>query len=196
MLKALRTSKTSLSSSSRFVSSSLPSIIRVPCDRSYATEAALPSTSAANAVSSGRDPEGPLRPHLGVEVNPNHGLWAFFRKTVGKDGVESYETLEKKDSAVDYSGAPSSLFSLCSLGVGLWLSVPVACAELRLPCSVRSFGCRSCVEGRGTSKKELQGPSYAMVRGPEGEELVGDATLGVETAGGLNGPHVYKPAHV
>jgi large subunit ribosomal protein L47 len=51
-------------------------------------------------------PEGPLRSHLGVEVNPNHGLWAFFRKKDGKDGVQSYETLEAKDSAADYSGMP------------------------------------------------------------------------------------------
>jgi len=45
-----------------------------------------------------------LRPHLGVEVNPNHGLWSFFRKKVGRDGVSNYETLEVKDSVVDYSG--------------------------------------------------------------------------------------------
>ncbi|KAF9791146.1 mitochondrial 39-S ribosomal protein L47 (MRP-L47)-domain-containing protein, partial [Thelephora terrestris] len=48
--------------------------------------------------------EGPLRPHLGIEVNPNHGLWAFFRKTVGKDGVLSRVALEKKDNTVNYSG--------------------------------------------------------------------------------------------
>jgi hypothetical protein len=29
---------------------------------------------------------GPLRPQLGFRVNPNHGLWAFFRK---KDASEN-----------------------------------------------------------------------------------------------------------
>ena len=78
--------------------------------RSYTTETALPSTSSANPVTSigkGKKdevPEGPLRPRLGVEVNPNHGLWAFFRKKVGKDGVQIYEAIEAKDTAVNYSG--------------------------------------------------------------------------------------------
>jgi hypothetical protein len=30
---------------------------------------------------------GPLRPQLGFRVNPNHGLWAFFRK---KDSDENH----------------------------------------------------------------------------------------------------------
>lgn len=46
-----------------------------------------------------------LRPHLGVEVNPDHALWPFFRKTVGKDGAVTYETLEARDGAADCSGA-------------------------------------------------------------------------------------------
>lgn len=107
MLKTLRTSTTLPSSQafvSRFASLSPTSRVRVHDARSYATEAPLPSTSSANDATSAGGPEGPLRPHLGVQVNPNHGLWAFFRKTVGKDGVQSYETLEKKDNAVHYSG--------------------------------------------------------------------------------------------
>ena len=113
MLKALRTPTTLLNSqliASRSVPSSLTLGVRAHTARSYATEAALPSTSSADLVATvgkgkkGRVPEGPLRPHLGVEVNPNHGLWAFFRKKVGKDGVSSYETLETKDPVVDYSG--------------------------------------------------------------------------------------------
>jgi hypothetical protein len=111
MLKALRTSTTLLNSHllvSRAASSSLG--VGVRAARSYATETALPSTPSAIPVTSigkgkkGEVPEGPLRPHLGLEVNPNHGLWAFFRKTVGKDGVQTYETIEVKDNAVDYSG--------------------------------------------------------------------------------------------
>ncbi|KZT18628.1 MRP-L47-domain-containing protein [Neolentinus lepideus HHB14362 ss-1] len=46
---------------------------------------------------------GPLRPHLGVQVDPNHGLYAFFRKKVATDGSVTYETLE----AADLSGDPS-----------------------------------------------------------------------------------------
>jgi len=132
MLKALRTSTTLLNSqflASRSSSSSLAlGVFGTRAARSYATETALPSTSSANPVTSvgkgnkSEVPEGPLRPHLGVEVNLNHGLWAFFRK-VGKDGAQSYKTLEAKDNAVDYSGKFSSVLSaLCS------------CAELRLAC--------------------------------------------------------------
>ena len=114
MLKALRTPTTLLNSqllANRSASSSLAPGIRAHAARSYATEATLPSTPPVNVVTpvgkgkKGEVPEGPLRPHLGVEVNPNHGLWAFFRKKVGKDGVQSYETLEAKDKVVDYSGA-------------------------------------------------------------------------------------------
>ena len=45
-----------------------------------------------------------MRPHLGVEVNPNHGLWAFFRRKVEKSGELSYETIETRDNATHYSG--------------------------------------------------------------------------------------------
>lgn len=115
MLNALRT--TSLSSqllAGRSGYLTFAHGVRVHAARSYATETALPSTSSANPVASvgkGKEisvPEGPLRPHLGVEVNPNHGLWAFFRKTAGKDGVLSYEVLERKDGIVQYSGKFSS----------------------------------------------------------------------------------------
>lgn len=136
MLKAIRTS-TNLNSqlfASRIAS---PSRIGVHHVRSNATEAALPSTPSANPVTSVGNPEGPLRPHLGVEVNPKHGLWAFFRKTVGKDGAQSYETLEKKDNAVHYSGA----FLAYSLGIELCfiLFYYVACAEFRLVYSAFSI---------------------------------------------------------
>ncbi|OAX44292.1 MRP-L47-domain-containing protein [Rhizopogon vinicolor AM-OR11-026] len=42
----------------------------------------------------------PLRPHLGVEVDPNHGLWAFFRKKE-VDGEMKYESLEPRDTFQD-----------------------------------------------------------------------------------------------
>ena len=113
MLKAVRTSTTLFNSqlfASRTAPPSLALRVGARAARTYATETALPSTSSANPVTSvGKSkkdgvPDGPLRPQLDVEVNPNHGLWAFFRKKVGKDGVQSYETLEAKDNVVDYSG--------------------------------------------------------------------------------------------
>jgi len=44
-----------------------------------------------------------LRPHLGVEVDPNHGLWAFFRKKE-VDGDMKYESLESRDAFQDDPG--------------------------------------------------------------------------------------------
>lgn len=34
---------------------------------------------------------GALRPHLGIQVNPNHGLYAFFRKIKDEDSVLGYK---------------------------------------------------------------------------------------------------------
>ncbi|KAI0761938.1 mitochondrial 39-S ribosomal protein L47 (MRP-L47)-domain-containing protein [Trametes elegans] len=82
--------------------SSLPSLAR----RTLATHVPAPSASdvpATASASSSASPDGPLRPHLGVEVNPNHGLYAFFRKQE-KDGRVSYETVEPVDLVADKSG--------------------------------------------------------------------------------------------
>lgn len=38
--------------------------------------------------------QNPKRPQLRVEVDPNHGLWAFFRQ-VEKDEKRTYETIEE-----------------------------------------------------------------------------------------------------
>ena len=65
-----------------------------------------PATSKAlvPSGSKAKTPEGHLRPHLGVEVNPNHGLYAFFRR-VEKDGEVDYETVESRDHANTGSSA-------------------------------------------------------------------------------------------
>ncbi|TFY60495.1 hypothetical protein EVJ58_g5115 [Rhodofomes roseus] len=47
--------------------------------------------------------EGALRPHLNIPVNPNHGLYAFFRRKV-VDGEVKYDTIEAFDSTQVVSG--------------------------------------------------------------------------------------------
>ncbi|KZT73759.1 MRP-L47-domain-containing protein [Daedalea quercina L-15889] len=47
--------------------------------------------------------EGALRPQLNVAVNPNHGLYAFFRKNE-EDGVVKYDTVEASNSPQGSSG--------------------------------------------------------------------------------------------
>ncbi|KAH9179341.1 mitochondrial 39-S ribosomal protein L47 (MRP-L47)-domain-containing protein [Lactarius sanguifluus] len=46
---------------------------------------------------------GALRPHLNVPVNPNHGLYAFFRKRE-KDGEMTHDTLEDHSGMQDVFG--------------------------------------------------------------------------------------------
>lgn len=66
----------------------------------------VPGTSKSGKASKPKvpTPEGHLRPHLGVQVDPNHGLYAFFRR-VEKDGEVDYETLEAHDPATGKSGS-------------------------------------------------------------------------------------------
>ncbi|KAF9220961.1 MRP-L47-domain-containing protein [Gyrodon lividus] len=65
-----------------------------------APEGHTPASIAANPDSTA----SPKRPHLGIEVDPNHGLWAFFRKKE-VDGVAKYETMEARESLTE-SGRP------------------------------------------------------------------------------------------
>ena len=45
-----------------------------------------------------KEKEPPLRPQLSVEVNPKHGLYAFFRKVPSKDGLDTvYETVRSTE---------------------------------------------------------------------------------------------------
>jgi hypothetical protein len=46
---------------------------------------------------------GALRPHLNIPVNPNHGLYAFFRKRE-KDGKVIYDHLEDDSGVRDVFG--------------------------------------------------------------------------------------------
>ncbi|KAI6151371.1 mitochondrial 39-S ribosomal protein L47 (MRP-L47)-domain-containing protein [Pisolithus thermaeus] len=67
--------------------------------RFVSTEAATSSLSVAgstpveaqsDAAVKQTKPAG-SRPHLGVNIDPNHGLWAFFRKNVESEGKVTYE---------------------------------------------------------------------------------------------------------
>ncbi|CCM03529.1 uncharacterized protein FIBRA_05663 [Fibroporia radiculosa] len=80
--------------------------------RAFATHATTPtSTPASTSLTSGNTViasastavDGPLRPHLNIPVDPNHGLWAFFRRKE-VDGKVSHETLEPADIVNDNSG--------------------------------------------------------------------------------------------
>ncbi|KAI0086517.1 mitochondrial 39-S ribosomal protein L47 (MRP-L47)-domain-containing protein [Irpex rosettiformis] len=76
-------------------------------DASAAASTSTSSVSKKNSklpgkVADSRQP-GALRPHLGVEIDPNHGLWGFFRKQT-EDGVTKVETVEPLDHAIVQSG--------------------------------------------------------------------------------------------
>ncbi|GJE98316.1 54S ribosomal protein L4, mitochondrial [Phanerochaete sordida] len=83
---------------------SRPAVFVAPAGSQARTFASVvpgtPATSKASTPSTSKvpTPEGHVRPHLGVEVNPNHGLYAFFRR-VEKDGEVDYETVESRDHA-------------------------------------------------------------------------------------------------
>jgi large subunit ribosomal protein L47 len=66
--------------------------------RRYSTP--IEATSEAGATSS---VHGALRPHLNISVNPNHGLYAFFRKRE-KDGKVTYDPLEDEPGLQDVFG--------------------------------------------------------------------------------------------
>jgi large subunit ribosomal protein L47 len=71
------------------------------------------------------------RPHLGIEVDPNHGLWAFFRKKE-VDGVVKYETMEARESLTEsgacyFACAKVDVLIVCGFLVGR----PWTAAELR-----------------------------------------------------------------
>ncbi|OBZ71598.1 54S ribosomal protein L4, mitochondrial [Grifola frondosa] len=78
------------------------------CARTLATQTNLPATHIAPPPPFlSDDPEaghgGPLRPHLNIPVDPNHGLWAFFRKKE-VDGKMTYLTVESQDPVSERSG--------------------------------------------------------------------------------------------
>ncbi|KZT12067.1 MRP-L47-domain-containing protein [Laetiporus sulphureus 93-53] len=88
--------------------------------RTLATHAAdLPSTSLEGAVKDEADApvdstpgvstdswkaERRQRPHLGIKVDENHGLWAFFRRKEEPNEKVTYEAFEAIDVAKDGSG--------------------------------------------------------------------------------------------
>lgn len=96
---------------SRAVVRNTRSFASVVPDASTPAPAESSQKSTSTRIAQGTD--GRLRPHLGIEVNPNHGLYAFFRqkpdKEAKKDGKSEgeakmrYDTVEVMD-AQDQSG--------------------------------------------------------------------------------------------
>ncbi|TCD70539.1 54S ribosomal protein L4 mitochondrial [Steccherinum ochraceum] len=75
---------------------------RPPLTRSFAS--VLPSIPRGGQKLSPTDPQnGQLRPQLNIEVDLNHGLWAFFRKNEEEDVVK-YDTVEAIDLTTQYRG--------------------------------------------------------------------------------------------
>jgi hypothetical protein len=95
---------------------------------------------------------GALRPHLNIPVNPNHGLYAFFRKRE-KDGKVIHDPFEDDSGLRDVFGESHTPVSLLSYAAALtWARVTP----------------RSSLERSRTPEKRLQGSSYPMVRSLEG----------------------------
>ena len=97
-----------------------------------------------------------MRPHLGVEVNPNHGLWAFFRRKE-QDGKVSYETVEPMDVVEDKSGTSQHTL------------------HLRRVFKLGLVNRRSGMDSGGVEAEELQGPAHAVVCRLAGAEPARDA---------------------
>lgn len=58
--------------------------------------------------------DGALRPHLDIKVNPNHGLYGFFRRTE-QDGEVKYDTLESMNSTDAKSGTSQIVsYNVCT----------------------------------------------------------------------------------
>lgn len=106
------------------------------------------SAKAGSSSSQATKEDGPLRPHLQIPVNPNHGLYAFFRKKE-KDGKTFYDTVEPADMTVDKSGTfVVHGCMMCALtDCASWLTT-----------------CRPFVDSCGAQAKEFQGLAHVVVR--------------------------------
>ena len=125
--------------------------------RQLATHATTtPADTATDTASLRAGQEGALRPHLGVEVNPNHGLWAFFRRKE-QDGKVSYETVEPMDVVEDKSGTSQHTL------------------HLRRVFKLGLVNRRSGMDSGGVEAEELQGPAHAVVCRLAGAEPARDA---------------------
>ena len=112
--------------------------------------------------------DGALRPHLDIKVNPNHGLYGFFRRTE-EGGEVKYDTLESMNSTAAKSGTSHSV--ACKTWTSLTTIALLAAAHR----AVRPFmdGCRASSEklhGLAHSVVCLasgaQSPRHAVPRGP------------------------------
>jgi hypothetical protein len=84
----------------------------VPATPTAPTASVVP-TVKPGTLTSGQP--GALRPHLNIPVNPNHGLYAFFRQKEADDGSVWYETVEPGTRSITESGQclKSILYHVC-----------------------------------------------------------------------------------
>ena len=83
---------------------------------------------------------GALRPHLGIQVKPDHGLFHFFRKSVGDDGLDKYSAIDEPYMLGDRSGAytilravATSLNGIQSVGPGAHKSCDGKASRIHTP---------------------------------------------------------------
>jgi hypothetical protein len=94
---------------------------------------------------------GALRPHLDIPVNPNHGLYAFFRKR-DQDGKATHDPLEDDAGLRDIFGERRRLPSRpAAFDIDTLFSLPL----------------RPRVECGRAPKEKLQGPPHPVVRSSE-----------------------------
>ncbi len=101
----MQTSRSALRPVARSILKSPPPLYPIASRVAIRTLATVvPENESPAIAASPSSRNGALRPHLNIPVDPNHGLYAFFRKTE-KDGVVSYESLDAKDPLKDNTGS-------------------------------------------------------------------------------------------
>jgi Mitochondrial 39-S ribosomal protein L47 (MRP-L47) len=116
---------------------------------------ALPSTLAPVMDTASAEHDGPLRPHLKLSVNPDHGLYGFFRlKTnenshskLREDGKPEYIAVEAP-LQVNHAGAFLRLLPACNR--------LCACNDVLLTLCV----CHRFPQGRSWNSSELRRKSF------------------------------------
>lgn len=130
----LMTSMLSTLSTSRSLLSKIPRhnvlVTRrvVSQSRTLASIVPTPAEPTEHGETSAQKESGALRPHLGIQVNPNHGLYAFFHKKTNADATVEYVTIEPT-TAEDDSGEYIRLSKLQRCCLNMYHSRPLLACE-------------------------------------------------------------------